>query len=67
LIFAAAFSATLFKAFSAKKPKPDAMKTTHIFQNLKDMHAHEICKFSIDFAAPISATLFFSFFSKTDA
>ncbi len=39
------------------------MKTTHISQNLKDMHAHEICKFSIDLAAPISATLFFSFFS----
>jgi hypothetical protein len=47
----------------SKKPKPDAMKSTHIFENLKDMIAHEICKFSIDFAAPISATPFFFLFS----
>jgi hypothetical protein len=62
LIFAAVFSATLFKAFSVKKPKPDAMQTTHSFQNLKDMHAHEIYKFSIDFAVLISATIFSPFF-----
>jgi hypothetical protein len=52
-----------FLSLFSKKPKPDAMKTTHISQNLKDMHAHEICKFRIDLAAPISATLFFPFFS----